>query len=114
MRPVKTAALIQMKVWIRRNFSSCSSTENSSSRCCTLANTPSPRARNDAANPRTGGGRLSIGAKMLRVATAEQNSNRQPNARGDRDRLVRVGPDGFVGVFGSGYDFRSGAFVQIP
>jgi len=42
-----TAALIQMNVWISRNFSSCSSAVNNSRRSCTLARKPSPSERSE-------------------------------------------------------------------
>jgi hypothetical protein len=53
--PVKTAALIQMKTWIRRNFSSCNSTAKSCSRSCTMVSRPSPSVRSEAMKPGVAG-----------------------------------------------------------
>ncbi len=63
--PAKTAALIQIKVWIRRNFSSCNSTTTSANRPWTVASKLSPSARQEPRNPAEAGVTGSISGYLL-------------------------------------------------
>src|SRR3954464_10986589 len=102
--PVKTAALIQRKVWTRRNFSSCSSIENNSSRSSTLAMSPSPSVRNEPMIPVEAWEEVSMENGELLAAATQQDTGKQTDSGSDCQRLVRILADGGVGALGAGDD----------
>ena len=80
--PVKIAALIQMKIWIKRRFSSCNSTETSSTRSWTVASTLSARARTECRKPGESAGGDSIAEiiYLLRRPRSTPTSKPRPAA----------------------------------